>query len=453
MPSSVLAKHCLGALSKRSSLMSASTSIVRRNASSSFALLSNSAGQQHQSHRSSGNQMAPFLAMGGAVALAASSNSESSSHISQAEPARQQVKLLSSEPQISRTLKEMNEQPEAIARALNFGECMSYEKVMVRDLDQNQEMVSKINHVTLSAQGASMNAARYGERLMKQLGSFSSVASVNSEQMQTTDLPCLDVDRTGVIVVSECKGAKGVQDVVACAMDKGVTVINTVSNLLGGDKNGASSNNVMSNIKAFTTQVTALALIALWFKESRNEAPTTEAQELKEALMKLPIAFGMTLKKRGECRKIAKRLQDKEHCLVLGKGFAESVAHEGAFNISEISHMDADYYKGGAIEHVLCSVVEGEAGRCGATPVIMFILNDEHAQSMRLAAKEAKARGADLIIITDDAALAKGLDNSPIVLPSNGPLTALGGILPLQLIAYELAVLRGINPDAPSEGL
>jgi glutamine---fructose-6-phosphate transaminase (isomerizing) len=72
----------------------------------------------------------------------------------------------------------------------------------------------------------------------------------------------------------------------------------------------------------------------------------------------------------------------------------------------------------------------------------MFILNDRHAQGMRLAAKEAKDRGADLIIITDDVALADDLDESPIVLPTNGPLTALGGIAPLQLIAYELAMLR-----------
>jgi glucosamine--fructose-6-phosphate aminotransferase (isomerizing) len=68
---------------------------------------------------------------------------------------------------------------------------------------------------------------------------------------------------------------------------------------------------------------------------------------------------------------------------------------------------------------------------------------------MRTAAEEVKARGADLIIITDRPSLAEGLCDDPIVIPRNGPLTALGAVLPLQLIAYELAMMRGINPDTP----
>ena len=72
----------------------------------------------------------------------------------------------------------------------------------------------------------------------------------------------------------------------------------------------------------------------------------------------------------------------------------------------------------------------------------MIILDDHHAQHMKTAAEEVKARGADIIIITDKPSLAKDLDDSPIVIPTNGPMTALGAVLPLQLIAYELAILR-----------
>jgi len=69
--------------------------------------------------------------------------------------------------------------------------------------------------------------------------------------------------------------------------------------------------------------------------------------------------------------------------------------------------------------------------------------------SVRTAAEEVKARGADVIVITDNVALADGIDSSPIVIPSNGPMTALGAVMPIQLIAYELAMMRGINPDTP----
>mmetsp|Transcript_62186 Transcript_62186/g.92225 ORF Transcript_62186/g.92225 Transcript_62186/m.92225 type:complete len:84 (+) Transcript_62186:2359-2610(+) len=66
-----------------------------------------------------------------------------------------------------------------------------------------------------------------------------------------------------------------------------------------------------------------------------------------------------------------------------------------------------------------------------------------------LMSPQVKARGAELIIITDKASLAADLDPNPIVIPTNGPMTALGAVLPLQLIAYELAMLKGINPDTP----
>ena len=97
------------------------------------------------------------------------------------------------------------------------------------------------------------------------------------------------------------------------------------------------------------------------------------------------------------------------------------------------------------------ALIENSSGKFGATPIILIILNDEHAKTMRTAAEEVKARGADVIIITDEQTLAKGLtaEENVIVIPNNGPLTALLAVLPLQLISYELALLRGINPDTP----
>lgn len=122
---------------------------------------------------------------------------------------------------------------------------------------------------------------------------------------------------------------------------------------------------------------------------------------------------------------------------------------EGALKIKEMTYLHAEGYSGGALKHGPFALIEDENGKFGATPIIMIILDDNHAQHMRTAAEEVKARGAQLIIITDKKSLANDLDDDPIVIPSNGPLTALGAVLPLQLIAYELAMLRGINPDTP----
>jgi len=119
------------------------------------------------------------------------------------------------------------------------------------------------------------------------------------------------------------------------------------------------------------------------------------------------------------------------------------VAHEGALKIKETCYLHAEGYSGGALKHGPFALIENdETGKFGATPIIMLILDDHHAQHMRTAAEEVKARGADIIIITDKPSLAKDLDPNPIVIPTNGPMTALGAVLPLQLIAFELALLR-----------
>jgi glucosamine--fructose-6-phosphate aminotransferase (isomerizing) len=158
----------------------------------------------------------------------------------------------------------------------------------------------------------------------------------------------------------------------------------------------------------------------------------------------------MALANREQCKSVAERLNGKDHCFILGKGYGEAVAMEGALKIKEMCYLHAEGYSGGALKHGPFALIENDAnGKQGATPIIMLILNDQHAHHMRTAAEEVKARGADVIIITDKKELADGLDENPLVIPSNGPMTALSAVLPIQLIAYELAMLRGINPDTP----
>jgi glutamine---fructose-6-phosphate transaminase (isomerizing) len=370
----------------------------------------------------------------------------------------QQVKL-SPEPYPHWTLKELTEQPEAIARALGFGGRLSSDRILLGGLDSNFERCSKIKHMTISACGTSLNAARYGERLMKHLGSFDSVTCIDAAETEAKDFPCPDnVRETGLIVVSQSGETKDVVRVVKQAMDRDITtmsVVNAVGSLIArttkmGVYCNAGRENAVASTKAFTTQVTVLALLALWFRQTKdvmegNSRTSVETSRLKEALMRLPISFGMALKTREQCKEIAKRLLDKEHCFVLGKGYGEPVALEGALKIKEMCYLHAEGYSGGALKHGPFALIEDKTGKFGATPIIMLILDDNHAQHMRTAAEEVKARGAELIIITDKPELAEDLDDNPIVIPNNGPLTALGAVLPLQLIGYELALMRYVT--------
>jgi glutamine---fructose-6-phosphate transaminase (isomerizing) len=409
--------------------------------------------------------------------------------LSRAQKAPDQQVKLSPAPYPHWTIKECYEQPEAVARALGFGGRLGSDRVLLGGLDSNYERISMMKHVILSACGTSLNAARYGERIMKNLGSFDTVQSIDAAETEMKDFPYTRMNmtttstspsssasnssssinqlrETGLIVVSQSGETKDVVRVVKQAMDLDITtlsVVNAVGSLIArttkmGVYCNAGRENAVASTKAFTTQVTVLALIALWFKQNRDRieqfknggsvrsykvTQSVEEERLKEALMRLPISFGMALKTHDQCKLIASKLVNKEHCFVLGKGYGEPVAMEGALKIKEMCYLHAEGYSGGALKHGPFALIENaDTGKFGATPIIMIILDDVHSAHMRTAAEEVKARGAELIIITDKAELARHLDPNPIIIPSNGPLTALGAVLPLQLIGYELALLR-----------
>jgi len=376
----------------------------------------------------------------------------------------QEVKL-SPAPYPHWTLKECVEQPEAIARALGFGGRLTSDNVQLGGLEKMKEELGHVKYLTLSACGTSLNAAKYAEKLMKHLGSFDMVHSLDAAETDSNDFP-KDPKRakeSAFLVVSQSGETKDVSNVVNAAQENDITVmsvVNAVGSLIArttklGVYCNAGRENAVASTKAFTTQVTVLALIALWFRELKDKVNgvtehSVEARLLKESLMRLPICCGMALKNREQCRQVAERLNGKDHAFILGKGYGEPVAYEGALKIKEMCYLHAEGYSGGALKHGPFALIESdENGKLGATPIIMLILDDNHAHHMRTAAEEVKARGAELIVITDKKELADGLDANPIVIPSNGPMTALGAVMPIQLIAYELALLRGINPDTP----
>jgi len=383
--------------------------------------------------------------------------------LSRIQKAPNQEILLTPDPFPHWTLKECVEQPEAIARALGFGGRISEEQVFLGGLNENAESLRQIKYMILSACGTSLHAAQYAEKLMKQMGIFECVASLDAAETETKDFPLVsNPSEVGLLVVSQSGETKDVHRVVKTAMQKDIivmSVVNAVGSLIArttklGVFCNAGRENAVASTKAFTTQVTVLALVSLWFKQQKDKASglkvqNLESKSLTDALMRLPITFGMGMKARAQCQTIADKIKDSEHCFVLGKGYGEPVALEGALKIKEMCYLHAEGFSGGALKHGPFALIEDDKGKHGATPIFMLILDDEHSNHMRTAAEEVKARGAKIFIITDKPDFAEGLDDNPIIIPRNGPLTALGAVLPLQLLAYELAMIKGINPDTP----
>ena len=367
--------------------------------------------------------------------------------------------LLSPHPYPHWTIRECLEQPEAIARSLGFGGRMSENTIFLGGLDRNASILSDIDNLIITGCGTSLHAGQYGAKLMRELSSFNTVDVVDSAEFNFTSIP-----RTGggLLAVSQSGETKDVHRAVVQAKNFDIptfSVVNAVGSLIArttelGCYLHAGRESGVASTKAFTTQVTVLALIAAWFRQLRDiEAdranPGASTKTLQEALQRLPISFGMARHTRGQCKKVAEKILGSEHVFILGKGYGEPIAYEGALKLKEMAYIHAEGFSGGALKHGPFALIEGKEGKFGKTPIICIVLDDEHAQHMRTAAHEVKARGAELFIITDNPKLAENLCDDPIVIPSNGVLTALISVLPLQFIGYELALLRGINPDKP----
>ncbi len=367
---------------------------------------------------------------------------------SRIELAEEEVIELSPAPFPHWTIKEIMEQPEALQRTLNHGARLPSDlDVKLGGLDRNKDALLGIKHLVIAACGTSLHAGMYGALAMRALKAFDTVQVVDASEITSHHFAPIGA---GLLVISQSGETKDTHRAVIIAQDCGVptfSVVNAVGSLIArstkcGVYLNAGREHAVASTKAFSTQVVALEMIAAWFSQHRG----TEAdrrRKLIDELRRLPTLVTIALGTQDACARIAKTLIDSEHCFVLGKGPCEAIAKEGALKIKEITYLHAEGYAGGALKHgPFALITEG-------TPVILCIFDDQHGQLMRTAAEEVRARGARTIIITDNPKLAEGVASETILVPKNGVLTGLVANIPMQLLAYELAVLKGINPDRP----
>jgi len=311
---------------------------------------------------------------------------------------------------------------------------------------------------------------------MRNLNAFETVQCIDAAELTPDFMPNTN---GGLLVISQSGETLDVLRTLDVAETMGMprfSIVNAVGSLIArttkcGVYSNAGREQAVASTKAFITQITALALISCWFSERQVQRGmhvdgaadyTARRESLIEAMHRLPTYVGMTLQKRTRdaCRDVAIKLKDRDHLFVLGRGYAEPIAMEGALKIKEITYIHAEGYSGGALKHGPFALIEdgsawgGKKGTdspeaYGGTPIILLILDDNNAQLMRTCAEEVRARGAHTIVITDNRKLADGVADDTIVIPSNGPLTGVLAALPLQMIAYELAIQKGIDPDKP----
>ncbi len=346
------------------------------------------------------------------------------------------------------TIKEIMEQPEAVRRTLNYGARINDDSsVKLGGLERSSPELLSIKHLVIAACGTSYHAALYGALAMRALRAFDTVQVIDASEITRHHFP---PNNSGLLVISQSGETKDVHRAVVMAQELGLptfSVVNAVGSLIAratkcGVYLNAGREHAVASTKAFVTQVAALELIAVWFADHRHHE-TQRRQDIIRQLHRLPMNLEVTLRLHEACKKLAATLVGQEHLFVLGKGVGEPIACEGALKIKEITYLHAEGYPGGALKHGPFALISS------GTPVILTIFDDAQANLMQTATEEVKARGAKTIVITDNESLAKNIADETLIIPKAGVLSGLLAAIPLQLIAYELAVLKGINPDKP----
>ena len=200
----------------------------------------------------------------------------------------------------------------------------------------------------------------------------------------------------------------------------------------------------VASTKAFTTQLVALLLLVI--TAGRRHGLHDELEKIiVEQLSNLPTRINNVLEIDSKVKKLAKHYGDKDHCLFLGRGIHHPVAMEGALKLKEISYIHAEAYPAGELKHGPIALVDDKI------PVIAVAPNDELLEKLKSNLEEVRARGGVLHVFAD---ISSGFVSEPdtIVLDVDAPENAVAPIIftiPLQLLAYHVAILKGTDVDQP----
>lgn len=347
------------------------------------------------------------------------------------------------------TLKEIMEQPDALTNSLNFGARLFESKVKLGGLEKNLERLQPIRNLVLAACGTSLHACQFAAQVMRSLACFETVQVFDAAECTRE---CFPRSFAGFCCVSQSGETKDVQRSLLLAKEVGIpvfSVVNVTGSLIArttgcGVYTNAGRENGVASTKAFTTQVSCLILVALWFQNKKKVLSSFhKACELTQSLHRLPIDARRVLDKSNTwVEGIASKIVSHDHCFVLGKGLAEPIAMEAALKLKEITYIHAEGYGAGSLKHGPFALIYPNV------PIFLIVLDDCHRELMQITIAEVKARGAYTCVITNIQNPDFESDET-LILDVNGPLAPLLAVVPFQLLAYKTALLRGLQPDKP----
>jgi glucosamine--fructose-6-phosphate aminotransferase (isomerizing) len=346
--------------------------------------------------------------------------------------------------------KEIFEQPGAAANTL---EMVANARSLVPNLfgAEAQELLARADRVLLLACGTSYHAGMVARYWLESIAGVPATADIASEFRYREP-----VAQPGTLVVTISQSGETADTIAALkhAQASGLTDSLTICNapessLMRLSKlrflTRAGPEIGVASTKAFTTQLAALFVLTLVLAKLRNRLTPEREAELIAQLRHLPRAIESVLAVEPQVREWARRFQDRGHALFLGRGMHFPIAMEGALKLKEISYIHAEAYAAGELKHGPLALVDADM------PVVTIAPNDQLLEKLKSNMQEVRARGGQLYVFADrDAHFSESEGVHLIRLMDHaGPLSPILHVIPLQLLAYHVAVLRGTDVDKP----
>jgi glutamine---fructose-6-phosphate transaminase (isomerizing) len=348
--------------------------------------------------------------------------------------------------------KEIFEQPQAIRDTLESR--ITKNSVVSPAFGYDAEKIfHKIRQVQIVACGTSYHAGLVAKYWLEDIAKVPCNVEVASEYRYRN--PIL-IDDTLFITLSQSGETADTVEALKTAKKININIVSLcISNSSESSLTRLSDLNFLTHAgpeigvastKAFTTQLVALALLVCSIGKLKNTINTKQEKEIVDGLRRLPGLINDTLLQEPQIKKLAARFKDKNSALFLGRGTMYAIAMEGALKLKEISYIHAEAYPAGELKHGPIALIDKNM------PVIAIAPNDELLGKLKSNLQEVKSRGSQMIIFEDEDSKVQSMEAMEVIqITSN-----LGRIsepiiftIPLQLLSYHVALIKGTDVDMP----
>ena len=347
------------------------------------------------------------------------------------------------------TLKEIMEQPEALADTMRGRVRGDAGKVRLGGLTDVMDRIQEIDNIVIVSMGTAYYAGRVAAAMFEEYAGIPTTVEYSSEFMYHTSFAN---EKTMVIAISQSGETAETLGAVREAKRKRaltIGIVNAAGSTIARETDAGVYNHAgpeigVASTKAFTSQLTVLTLMVILLGRQRKMSRVTEERITKE-LVKIPRLVEQILKDHDAIKKIAKKYAKYDHLFCLGRKYQQPIAFEAALKIKELTYLHAEGQSTGLLKHGSIALIDKNF------PSLFFAPKDSVYEKNVSSIQEVKARGGKIIAVTTKGN--KELDDiadDVITVPKTLELlTPILTVIPVQLIAYHIAVARKLDVDKP----